>query len=225
MSPTSYQTAPPRIKIISVRWWRVKRSSRGHPAGDGKIVTGFQSPGFCTLLSLPGRCTLPIQLLPLARVHYLRWVDGCAVQLFFQNLPIFADQEVDPARGLVLVHIHAVLTRNVSSPVTQEREGDADGIGEGFVGEGAVHAHTQNLGVGGFQLLQILLEGLHLFRSTTGKGKNIEREHDVFLASVLAERNVFQIVAIEILQFKVGRLVADFELRPRWLRAFSSQLS
>src|ERR1700693_5153917 len=29
MSPTSYQTAPPRRKIISVRWWRVKCSSRG----------------------------------------------------------------------------------------------------------------------------------------------------------------------------------------------------
>src|SRR6266404_533292 len=119
MSPTSYQTAPPRRKIISVRWWRVKCSSRGHPTGHGKIVRGFQSP-FARCCLYPGRCTLPIQLLPLARVHYLRWVDGCAVQLFFQNLAIFADQEVDPARGLVLVHIHAVLTRNVSSPVTQE---------------------------------------------------------------------------------------------------------
>ncbi len=74
---------------------------------------------------------------------------------------------------------------DISTPVTQKREGDADLVGEGFIGEGAVHAHTQNLGVGGFQRFEILLEGLHLRSSTTGERKDVERQNDVALATIL----------------------------------------
>jgi hypothetical protein len=35
--------------------------------------------------------------------------------------------------------------------------------------------------------LQILLEVFHLLGSTAGKGKNVESQHDIFLAAVLAE--------------------------------------
>src|SRR5258705_6447306 len=168
MSPTSYQAAPPRRKIISAGWWVVK---------PGSLCTGSKLGEFFATRLLFTSWISTIHLLPLTGIHDFRRIDGCAVQLFFQNLSIFADQEIDPAGGFVLVVVDAILARDVSSPVTQQREGDADRIGKGFVGERAVHAYTQDLGVGGFQFFQILLEGLHLLRSTARKGKNIKRQH------------------------------------------------
>src|SRR5882762_3354160 len=123
--------------------------------------------------------------LALTRIYDLLRINGIFVNLLFQNFPVFADQEVDPARGFVLVNVDAVLAGDISTPVTQKREGDADLVGEGFIGEGAVHAHTQNLGVGGFQRLEILLERLHLRSSTTGEGKDVERQNDVAFAAIL----------------------------------------
>jgi hypothetical protein len=49
----------------------------------------------------------------------------------------------------------------------------------------AIHAHTQDLGVGSFQLFEISLEVFHLLRSTTGEGENIERQHYLLLAPIL----------------------------------------
>ncbi|SPE45122.1 hypothetical protein SBA7_650021 [Candidatus Sulfotelmatobacter sp. SbA7] len=125
-------------------------------------------------------------LLALAGIHDLLGIDGFPVNLLFQNLSVFADQEVDAARRLVFVDVNAVLASDVSSPIAQQREGDSDLVGEGFIGVGTVHTHTQDLGVGGFQLFQILLEGLHLRGSTTGEGKDVKRQNDVALAPILA---------------------------------------
>src|ERR1035441_8256986 len=154
-------------------------------------------------------------LLALAGIYDLLGIDGVPVNLLFQNFSVFADQEVDAARGLIFVDVDAVLAGYFSSPVTQQREGDADLVGEGFVGVGTVHAHTQNLGVGGFQLFEILLEGLHLRSSTTGEGKDVEGQNDVALAAVLAQGNVLVVAAIEVLQFEVGSDVADFQFHGR----------
>ena len=124
--------------------------------------------------------------LALAGIYDFLGIDGIPVNLLFQNFSVFADQEVDAARSFVLVDLDAVLAGEISTPVTQKREGDADLVGEGFIGKGAVHAHTQNLGVGGFQRLEILLEGLHLRCSTTGEGKDVEGQDDIAFAAILA---------------------------------------
>jgi hypothetical protein len=61
-------------------------------------------------------------------------------------------------------------------------------LSEGKVGEGTVHAHTQNLGVGALQLGEILLESFHFTGSTTGEGEDEERQGDVLLPSVILQR-------------------------------------
>src|SRR5262249_35528144 len=110
----------------------------------------------------------------------------------------------------------AVGARSISAPVTQQGEGHSNLVSEGFVREGAVHAHTQDLGVGGFQLFQVLLEVFHLLGSTTGESKDVEGQHNIFLAAVLAQSYIFQIVSIEVLQFEVGSDIADLEFGRRW---------
>ena len=122
----------------------------------------------CTIRRLAGH------LLPLAGVDDLLRINRILVDLLFQNLSVFSNKEIDPTRRLIFVQVNSVLACDVTTPITQERESNSNLVGEGFVGEGAVHAHTQNLGVGRLQLLQLLLEGLHLRGSTTGKGKNVE---------------------------------------------------
>jgi hypothetical protein len=80
---------------------------------------------------------------------------------------------------------------NSAAPITEQREGDSNLVGEGFVGEGAIHAHTQDLGVGSFQLLQILLEVFHLLGSTAGESKDIKGQRNIFLAAILAQVDIF----------------------------------
>src|SRR5208283_2492302 len=113
------------------------------------------------------------------------------------------------------VDVNTILVGYFPTPVTEQRKGDPDLVGKGFIGEGAIHTYTQNLGVGGFQLFQILLEGLHLRGSATGEGKNIERHHDVALISILAQRNIFQVFPIEVLQLEIGSHVPDFQVHGR----------
>jgi hypothetical protein len=131
--------------------------------------------------------SLAAQLLSLTGVDDLSWIDGVAVDLFLQNLSVFADQKVYPARGFVFINVNSVLAGHVSSPIAQQRESNTDLVCKGLVGKGAVHAHTQNLGVGGFQLLKVLLEGLHLRGSTASECKNVKRDNNIALAAVLAK--------------------------------------
>ena len=105
----------------------------------------------------------------------------------FQNLSVFAYQKIHPSRGLVLVFVHSVAASHFPAPVAQQRKLHADLVGKGFVRKGAVHAHTQDLGVGSFQLFQILLEVFHLLGSTTSERENVERQDYVLLSPILAE--------------------------------------
>ncbi len=122
----------------------------------------------------------------LASVHPFGGIERVLVHLLFQDLSIFSDQEVHAARRLVFVFVDSVLVGYFTAPIAQQGERHSDLVGEGFVGEGTIHAHTQDLGVGCFQRFQILLEVFHLLGSTTGKGQDVERQNDVLLASVVA---------------------------------------
>ena len=156
---------------------------------------GFQKVGS---LSVEKNGGLLLQLRSLARVNNFAWINGGTVELLFENAAVFADEEVHATRGFVLVNVNAVFASRVTAPVAEQRESNADGIGKSVIGERAIHAHTQNLGVGSFQLFQILLEVFHLLRSTTGKSEDVERKHDLLLAAILAESHIFEFVTIEI---------------------------
>jgi hypothetical protein len=184
MSPTSYQTAPPRAFIIATGPGRVKLS--------GDLVFQFGA---------------------LAGVDYFCRVDGDAVDLFLHDFSVFPDQEIYAAGGLVFVDVDAVTARGFSPPVAEQGESHSNLFGEGVVGEGTIHAHTQDLGVGSFQFLKILLEVFHLLGSTAGESEDVEGQHDILFAAILAERHIFQIVAIEIGQLEVGSSVAHLECR------------
>jgi hypothetical protein len=160
---------------------------------------------------------LVLQFGALAGVNDLRRIDGVFVDLLFHDFAVFADEEVHAACGFVFVEVDAVLVGRFAAPVTQQREGHSNLVGEGFVGEGAIHTHTQDLGVGRFQLLQILLEGLHLSSSTPGESEDKKCHHNVFLAAIIAEVDLFQVTAGEILQFEVRRNIADLQFGRRWL--------
>src|SRR5450631_347032 len=151
----------------------------------------------------PAADWLVFQLRALAGIDDFGGIDRVFVHLLFQNLSVFADQEVHAARGLVFVFVDAVLVGYFSAPVAEKGEGHSNLIGEGFVGEGAIHAHTQDLGVGSFQRFQILLEVFHLLRSTTGKSEDEERQNNVLLSAIVAQLHIFPVVAIKIFQREV----------------------
>ena len=111
--------------------------------------------------------------------------------MLFHDLSIFADQEVHTAGSLIFVCIDSVLVGDFAAPVAQQGERDSDLVGESFIGECTIHAHTQDLGVGSFQALQIRLKVFHLLGSTTGESKDVEREDHLLFSAVLAERNIF----------------------------------
>ena len=50
-----------------------------------------------------------------------------------------------------------------------------------------------------------------MLRSTTGESKNVERQHHVLFAAIVIETDVLEIVAVEILQLEIGRLIAGLE--------------
>src|SRR5207237_9589817 len=99
------------------------------------------------------------------------------------------DQIVDAPRGFVLRIVKPVFFGDFAAPVAQQREGHSDFFRPGVIAEHAVHAYTQYLGVCSFQLCQVLLEVLHLLRSTTGESENIKRQRDVLLPAKVVQRN------------------------------------
>jgi len=70
--------------------------------------------------------------------------------------------------------VDAVLPDDPSADVTEQGKGHNVLVGKDFVGKRVVHAHTQDLGVGGFQLSYILLEASHLLGSIGRESPDIE---------------------------------------------------
>ena len=95
--------------------------------------------------------------------------------MFQHDLSFFIDQEGNAPRSFVGRVINSILFCDIATPITQQREVDANLLRESSVAEGAIHAYTQDLGVCGFQLLQILLVTFHLLGSTPAERENVER--------------------------------------------------
>src|ERR1017187_3936759 len=158
--------------------------------------------------------TLPPQRPRLTGHYDLRRIDGLRVQLHLDHLAVLIDQVVHPPRGLVFRVVDAVLLGRVAAPIAKQREGDANFFRPRLVREGRIHAHTQHLGIGSFQLGEVLLESLHLLGSTTGEGEDVERQGDVLLPFEIMQRNL---VSALVLQGEIRRHVAHLDLGRRGL--------
>src|SRR5260370_17221770 len=104
----------------------------------------------------------------------------------------------------------AVGLGHVAVEVDEERKFNADLLGEGGVGSGTIHTNSENFRVRGVNLTggDPSLDRLKLFRSTAGKGQDIDGEKDVLLPSVVAELHGFPLVAAK---SEIRGGVADFE--------------
>src|SRR4029077_11643925 len=121
MSPTSYQTAPPRALIITTVPRRVKLA---------RICKHAPSS--------------PIDCVPFTFRHDFRGIHRLFIQLFSQDLSVFSDQEVHTPRRFVFVSVDTVLVSDLASPIAQQREADADLLGECSIRKRTIHTHTQN---------------------------------------------------------------------------------
>lgn len=142
-------------------------------------------------------------------------IQGRIVHLLVNNLAAFVNQE---SCATAEFHGHAfnislfretVLAGHRASPIAEQGEGDTILLRERKIRKRAIHAHTQNLGVGAFQLCQILLESLYFLGSTTGEGEHIERQGNVLFPAVVLKREFFQARPIEGQQGEIGSCIAD----------------
>ena len=136
------------------------------------------------------RCGLLVELQ--ADIDRVVWINGAGVEFDVLNFSVFVNDEGCAARPLVFVSAHRVFLQNPVSGedlvihVAQEREGDADLLGEGRVGGRAVDADSKNFRVACLELGQISLIGLEFLRSTAGEGEDVEGEDYGLLAPVVA---------------------------------------
>jgi len=91
----------------------------------------------------------------------------------------------------------AVGLEHLAVHVAEEREGDADLLGECGVGSGAIHTDTEDFRIRGvdFSGGDSSLDRLKLLRSTAGEGQDVDGEVNILLAAVVAELHGFPPVA------------------------------
>ncbi len=134
-------------------------------------------------------------------------IDG--VITFFDKLDdaLLVDDDVGTQSPLVAFVIlcgvvgfeDSVRLEHLAVHVAEEREGNADLLGEGGVGGGTIHADAEDFRIRGVNLTggDSSLDRLKLLRSTTGEGQHVDGEEDVLLAAIVAELHGFPSVAEE----------------------------
>lgn len=107
-------------------------------------------------------------------------VHGAIVLFDVLDFAVLIHDERGAPRKLVLVSFlfvilhNPVLFQDFPVHVAQEGKGHANLLGEGGICGGGVDADSEYDGVACFQLGQISLIGLKLFRSTTGKRQHVK---------------------------------------------------
>jgi hypothetical protein len=146
-------------------------------------------------------CLLLVQIR--AHGHRRVRIDGTIPFLDVLDHAIFVDDDIGPLRPLigfvldVVAFEDAVFLQHLLVHIAQQGELDVDLLREGGVRGGTIHAHAKNFGVGGVDLTcgYSRLDRLELFGSTTGEGKNVNREQHVLLTAVVAEFDRFPLIA------------------------------
>jgi hypothetical protein len=143
-------------------------------------------------------------------------VHGAFVRFHELDNALLVDDDVGAHSPLISFIVHvvafedAITSEHLPVHVAEEREGDADLLGEGGIGGGTIQTNSENFGIRGVNLTggDSSLDRLKLFRSTTSESQDVDGEKDVLLAAVIAELHGFPLVAE---QSEVGSGVADLE--------------
>jgi hypothetical protein len=145
-----------------------------------------------------------------ADIDRVRRVDRAVAFLNVLDLSLLIHNERGAVRKLELIVQDAVLLRDLPRHVAQQRKLHSDFLGEGLVGGRSVNADAKYRGV--FQVdlagVDTSLVCLKFFRSTTGKGKDVECQYYVLFAAIVGQ---FHRVSFIAAQGEVRRHVADFQ--------------
>ena len=130
------------------------------------------------------------------------------------NLPLLVHDESGTVCELGLIVKDAVCLRDLALHVTEKRKLDTNFLGESGVGGSSVNADSQNCGVVEVDLafVDTSLVSLKFLGSTTGKGKDVERQNDVLFTPKIAQLYGGSQMAA---QREVWSRVANFQERVR----------
>ena len=105
------------------------------------------------------------------------------------NLSLLVHDESSSICELGFIIEDAIGLGHFSLHVTEKGKLDTNFLGEGAVGGSRVNADAQNCGVVQVDLaiVDTSLVSLKFLRSTTGKGKDVERQNDVLFAPIIAQ--------------------------------------
>jgi hypothetical protein len=140
------------------------------------------------------RCLLSFQLVPFAGGNRIGRIQRFFVELNLENLSGLVDEECCSPHHFGLRVEYAIAPGSIAAKVAQHWEVGAQLIRPGFIRKKPIHGDTQNLGVGRFQLLQILLKALRFLASSTRKRKDVKRQSHVLLPPEILERNLLSIL-------------------------------
>jgi len=147
-----------------------------------------------------------------ADVDRVRRINRAVPFLDMLNLALLVHDKGGATSKLSFLIQDTVRLRDFTFHVTKKGKFDSDFLGECRVGRRGINADPEHSRVFevDFARVDTRLVCLKLFRSTTGKGKNIECQNDILLASVIAQSYCRPLVAA---QRKVGRNVSDLQKR------------
>jgi len=146
--------------------------------------------------------------MPFAGIDRIGRIQCLLIELNFDDLSGFVDDERCPPGSFGLRIEDSIAPGDIAADVAQHWEVGTEFVRPSFIGKEAIHRDTQDLGVGSFQLLQILLEALRFVASIGREGKDIERQSYVLLPPEVLQGNRLPTL---IFQSKVGRHLSDFD--------------
>jgi hypothetical protein len=130
-------------------------------------------------------------------------IDGAVAFINQLDDALLVDDDVcaqGPFVGFVILVVafeDAVGLEHLAVHIAEEREGDADLLGEGGIGSGTIHTDAEDFRIRGVDFTggDSSLDRLKLLRSTTGEGQDVDGKEDVLLATVVAELHGLPFVA------------------------------
>jgi len=130
------------------------------------------------------------------------WINRAAATFDVLDDAVPVDDDVGAKSPLValtldiIVFEDAVGSEHLVVHVAEEGKLDTELFGEGLVGCGTIHAHTENHRIVRINLagIQSRLDRLELLRSTIGEGEDVDGEEDVFLSAKVAQLHGFPLI-------------------------------
>jgi hypothetical protein len=152
-------------------------------------------------------------------------IDGAVALLDELDDSLLVDDDVGakgPLIGIVFDVValqDAIGFEHFAVHVAEQREGQADLLGEDGVGRRAVHADAKDFGIGSVDSAggDSSLDRLKLLGSTLGEGEDVDGKVDVFLAAKVAELDGLPMIAKK---SEIRGGVTDLESHPGHLRFF-----